>query len=68
MTNHHWYKSVAELAAIYGEMCAINETPRKEQTPEQTDRLNVLRNQCVAVHLKRITMNMTGQRDQSKTS
>lgn len=41
MTNHHWYESVAELAAIYGEMCAINETPRKEQTPEQTDRLNV---------------------------
>ena len=49
-----WYRPSAELAAIYGEMCAINETPRKEQTEVQTARLNVLRAECVAIHEKRL--------------
>lgn len=49
-----WYESVAELAAVYGEMCAINETKRDDQTPEQTARLAHLRSECVALHKKRI--------------
>jgi len=53
-----WYESIAELAAIYGEMCAINETPRKDQTPEQTDRLKVLRQECINLHYERILMNV----------
>lgn len=51
-----WYESMAELAAIYGEMCAINVTPRKEQTAEQADRLTILRAECVAVHYRRIAL------------
>lgn len=51
-----WYESVAELAAVYGEMCAINETKRDDQTPEQTARLAQLRAECVAIHKKRIGM------------
>lgn len=60
MTNK-WYESIAELAAIYGEMCVINETPRKEQTPQQTDRLNVLRKECVLLHQRRIELNLLKQ-------
>jgi hypothetical protein len=52
-----WYESMAELAAVYGEMCAINETPSKDQTQEQKDRLRVLRAECVAIHYRRIAMN-----------
>lgn len=51
-----WYESIAELAAVYGEMCAINETPRKDQTLSQTERLKELRAECVASHYKRITL------------
>lgn len=54
-----WYESMAELAAVYGEMCAINETPRSQQTPQQTQRLNELRSECVAIHGRRIAMNMS---------
>lgn len=54
-----WYESMAELAAVYGEMCAINETKRDDQTPEQTARLSHLRAECVAIHKKRITLNTT---------
>jgi membrane protein insertase Oxa1/YidC/SpoIIIJ len=57
-----WYSSMAELAAIYGEMCAINETPRKDQTKQQTDRLNVLRKECIVIHHKRILMNLKNER------
>lgn len=44
-----WHKTDAELAAIYGEMSAINETPRKEQSVVQADRLTVLRQEAVAI-------------------
>jgi hypothetical protein len=54
-----WFESMAELAAVYGEMCAINETKRDDQTPEQTARLAHLRAECVAIHKKRITLNAT---------
>lgn len=56
--NSAWYEAMAELAAIYGEMCAINETPRKEQTPEQLDRLTQLRRECVVLHHKRIILSL----------
>ena len=52
-----WYESMAELAAIYGEMCHINETPTKDQTIEQKERLRVLRKECVDVHYRRIVLN-----------
>lgn len=51
-----WYQTTAELAAIYGEMCAINETPAKDQTPAQQERLKVLRSECVAIQYRRIAM------------
>lgn len=51
-----WYQSMAELAAVYGEMCAINETPSKSQTTEQKERLKVLRAECVNIHYKRIAL------------
>lgn len=44
-----WHKTDAELAAIYGEMSSINETPRKEQSVVQADRLTVLRQEAVAI-------------------
>lgn len=55
---NNWYESTAKLDAIYGEMCAINETPRKDQTQEQTDRLKILRQECIDLHYKRILMNV----------
>lgn len=57
MKTNAWYESIAELAAIYGEMCAINETPRKDQTAQQTDRLNQLRKEAIQLHYKRILLN-----------
>lgn len=51
-----WYQSIADLSAIYGEICAINETPTKYQTAEQIARLKVLRQQCVAAHYNRIEL------------
>lgn len=56
-----WYETVAETAAIYGEMCAINETERKKQSPEQAERLVELRAECVALHYKRIALAQTKQ-------
>lgn len=52
-----WYQSMAELAAVYGEICAINETPLKNQTMEQAERLKVLRAECINIHYRRIALN-----------
>jgi len=54
-----WNQTTAELASIYGEMCAINETPSKDQSPEQIARLKVLRSECVGIHHRRIALNTT---------
>lgn len=44
---HAWTHTTAELAAIYGEMAAINETATKDQTEPQRARLKVLRAEAV---------------------
>lgn len=56
MKSAAWIRSEAELAAIYGEMGSIHETPRKEQTAQQTERLKDLRAACVALHERRILL------------
>lgn len=58
-----WYAYVPELAVIYGEICAIHETPSKDQTPEQKARLEVLRGECRAVHTARIDYNLLRNRE-----
>lgn len=56
-TSTEWAETVAIGNAIYGEMCAINETPAKDQTPQQKERLEKLRQECVELHHKRILLN-----------
>ena len=59
--KNSWYESIAELAAVYGEMCEINKTKPDDQTSEQIARLKVLRAECVALHYKRIAINQNAQ-------
>lgn len=51
-----WNHITAELAAIYGEMAAINETPAKDQADGQRERLKVLRAEAVAIGERRYAM------------
>ena len=53
-----WHESTAELAAIYGEMCAIRATESKQTplTQQQEARLVALRAECIALNYRRIAM------------
>jgi len=51
-----WNHTTAELAAIYGEMAAINETPAKEQSDAQRERLKNLRAEAVAIGVRRYAL------------
>ncbi len=57
-----WYAHIPTLAAVYGEMCMINETLLNEQTDGQKERLKVLRSECVAAHNLRIEANLARNR------
>lgn len=51
-----WNHTTSELAAIYGEMAAINETPAKDQSEGQRERLKALRAEAVEIGSKRYSL------------